>query len=235
LAFGFAVLCLVVAGIVIAVTAGGTTEQVGTQGRLVGGERAPSVPVAADGEPYPAFARLNDRNLLLPVSRRDATIIAYQAVSDTSAVALTPIGEQANANALVRFFRGIFSTPPAVRYYFLDGGAGPVTTSVLVGAAVGSQVTAPISGSVTAVKDYLLFGKYPDVQIDIRPEKTSGTTVTLLFITDPVVSIGDIVTAGKTPLGKVRECPGQLGRNLSAYTHDSGSHVYLQVTQEPVS
>jgi hypothetical protein len=96
-------------------------------------------------------------------------------------------------------------------------------------------VTAPISGSVTAVKDYMLFGKYPDVQIDIRPEKTSGTTVTLLFITDPVVSIGDIVTAGKTPLGRVRECPGQLGLNLGAYTHDSGSHVYLQVTEEPVS
>ena len=72
-------------------------------------QRSPSAPVAADGEPHPAFARLGDRNLLLPVAAHDATIIAYQAVSDERAMALTPIGEQANANALVRFFRGIFS------------------------------------------------------------------------------------------------------------------------------
>ena len=235
MALGFGVVCLIVAGIVIAFTAGGTTQQVGAQGQLVGGARAPSAPVAADGEQQPAFARLGDRNLLLPISAHDATIIAYEAVSDERAVVLTPIGEQANANALVRFFRGIFSSPPAVRYYLLDGGAGPVTTSVLVGAAAGSPVYAPISGTVTAVKDYMLFGEYPDVQVDIHPEKTSGTTVTMLFINDPVVSIGDIVTAGKTQLGVVRECPEQLGRKLATYTHDSGSHVYMQITEEPVN
>jgi len=58
----------------------------------------------------------------------------------------------------------------------------------------------------------MLYGKYPDVQIDIRPEKTSGVTVSLLFIADPVVSIGDMVQAGKTQLGKVRECPKELAR-----------------------
>jgi hypothetical protein len=235
LAIGFGILCLVVAGIIIALSVGGTTEQVGAQGQLVGGSRAPAAPVAADGEEHPAFARLGDRNMLLPVAARDATIIAYQAVSDERAVVLTPIGEQANANALVRFFRSIFSSPPAVRYYYLEGGAGPVTTSVLVGAAAGSPVTAPISGLVIAVKDYMLFGRYPDVQIDIQPEKTSGVTVSLLFIQDPSVSIGDLVTAGKTKLGYVRQCPDQLAASLAVYTHDAGAHVYMQATEEPVS
>ncbi len=231
----FACVCLVVAGIVIAVTAGGATEQVGTQKLLAGGAPSPSAAVAATGVDYPAFARLEDRNLLLPVAASDATIIAYQPVSDESAVALTPIGEQANANALVRFFRGIFASAPAVRYYKLDGTDGEPTTSVLVGAAPGSMVTAPISGVVTGVKEYLLYGKYTDVQISIRPEKTSGITVFLLFVSDPVVSIGEVVTAGKTPLGKVRECPEELGESLAVYTHDSGSHLYLQVTEEPVN
>ena len=70
---------------------------------------SPSAPVAATGEGRPAFARLGDRNLLLPVAAQDATIIAYQPVSDERAVALSPIGDQANANSVVRFFRGIFS------------------------------------------------------------------------------------------------------------------------------
>jgi hypothetical protein len=235
LALGFAAVCLVVAGIVIAVTASTATEQVGTQSGLTDGTRSSSAPVAATGAAHPAFARLGDRNLLLPVAASDVTIIAYQAVSDERAVALTPIGDQANANRLVRFFRGIFSSEPSVRYYLLDGTNGEPTTSVLVGARPGSPVTAPISGVVTAVKAYLLYGKYADVQIDIRPEKSSGTTVSLLFVSDPVVSIGEVVTAGKSTLGKVRECPEELGRTLAVYTHDSGSHLHLQVSEEPIN
>jgi hypothetical protein len=227
----FAALCMVVAGIVIAVAATGNTEKVSAQTLLA---RPSSAPVGMTGEDWPAFARLGDRNLLLPVRAGDATIIAYQPVSDPRAMALTPIGEQANANALVRFFRSILSSEPSIRYYLVDGARGEATTSVLVGASPGSPVTAPISGVVTGVKEYLLYGKFTDVQIDIRPEKSSGITVSLLFISDPVVSIGEIVTAGKTTLGKVRQCPEELGATLATYTHDSGSHVHLQVSEEPV-
>ena len=81
---------------------------------------------------------------------------------------------------------------------------------------------------------YYLFGKYEDVQIDIRPEELGGTIVTLLFINDPAVTIGERVEAGKTLLGKVRRCPEEMGKILSDYTHDSGSHVHLQVLQEPI-
>ena len=234
LAVAFGVLSLVVACVVIVAIAGGSTERVGPQAYLVNGERSPSAPVAINGEPHPAFARLDDRNLLLPVARADATIVAYQAVSDERAIEVNPIGERANANALIRFFRGIFSSEPLVRYYILDGPYGGRPTSVMVGARVGSPVTAPISGSVVAVKEYMLYGKYPDVQIDIKPEQTSGVTLSLLFIEDPVVSIGDIVTAGKTQLGKVRSCPEDLGESLSVYTKEAGAHVYMQVTEEPV-
>jgi hypothetical protein len=176
---------------------------------------------------------LGDRNLLLPVAAGDATIIAYQPVSDERAVALSPIGQKVNANAIVRFFRGIFSGEPTVRYYQLEGEGQEPTNSVLVGAAPGSPVTAPITGVVTRVKQYLLYGKYEDVQIDIRPEKMGGVTISLLFISDPSVSIGETVTAGKTQLGKVRQCPEELGACVAEYTHDSGSHVHLQVTGEP--
>jgi hypothetical protein len=235
LALGFAGACLVVAGIVIAITASGNTARVGDETLLASDARSSTAAVVAGEEERPVFARLGDRNLLLPVAAGDVTIIAYQAVSDDRAIALTPIGEQANSNALVRFFRGIFSSDPTVRYYLLKGAEGEPTTSVLVGAPPGSPVKAPISGVVTGVKEYMLYGKYTDVQIDIRPEKSSGTTISLLFISDPVVSIGEVVTAGKTQLGKVRGCPEELGETLAFYTHDSGSHVHLQVSEEPVN
>lgn len=234
LGIAFALSCLVVAAIVIAATAGGSTAQVSTDSLLSNDASSASAAVSATGEDRPAFARLGDRNLTLPVAARDATIIAYQPVSDERAVALSPIGEQANAGAIVRLFRDIFSGEPLVRYYLLEGDGGAPTSSVLVGAAAGSPVTSPVSGVVTAVKEYKLYGKYDDVRIDIRPEEMSGTTVSLMFISDPAVSIGEVVSAGKTQLGKVRECPPELGAPLARYTHDPGAHVHLKVTQEPI-
>lgn len=234
-ALGLVAACLVITGIVLATTASGTTVQIGEQSFLAGSTHTSTAPVTATGQERPVFARLDDRNLLLPVAASDVTIIAYQAVSDERAVPLTPIGDQANSNALVRFFRGIFASEPAVRYYILEGSDGEPTTSVLVGALPGSPVYAPISGMITGIKEYLLYGKYTDVRVDIRPEKSSGITISLLFIDAPTVSIGDVVTAGKTQLGKVRECPQELGQTLGTYTHDSGSHVNLQVLEEPIS
>ena len=66
------------------------------------------------------------------------------------------------------------------------------------------------------------------------PEELGGTVVTMLFIEDPAVSIGERVDAGKTYVGKVRRCPEEIGNILAVYTHDSGSHVNLQVSEEPV-
>ena len=82
-AVGFAVVCLVVAGVVIAVTADGFHRA----GELPGTcwsaatRRRPRRSRPTDAS-HPAFARLDDRNLLLPVAAGDATIIAYQPVSD---------------------------------------------------------------------------------------------------------------------------------------------------------
>ena len=224
-----------IAGIIIVIAAGGSTAQVSSQGLLVSSDPSPSAAVTATGENRPAFARLGDRNLLLPVAARDVTIIAYQPVTDDRAVQFSPIGDRANSNALVKFFRGIFAGQPSVRYYQLPGEGGGATGSILVGAAPGCPVTAPISGTVTAVKQYKLYGKYDDVQVDIRPDEMSGITISMLFVEEPAVSIGEVVTAGKTQLGKVRACPEELGKQLSVFTHDSGSHVFMQATEEPIS
>jgi hypothetical protein len=234
-AVGFAVFCLAVAGMVIVLTHGGPTAQVASQRLLVSSEPAASAAVVAPRGTYPAFARLGDRNLLLPVASEDVSIIAYEPVSDEQAVQFSPVGDRANSNALVRFFRRIFAAEPTVRYYLLPGQGSGATGSILVGAAPGTAVSAPISGTVTAVKEYKLYGKYDDVQVDIRPEEMSGITVSLLFIDQPSVSLGEVVTAGKTKLGKVRQCPEELGRQLAVFTHDSGSHLFMQATEEPIN
>lgn len=235
----FALLAIMVVAVlivVIALSVGASRNsgQLTSDQLLAGGSRSPTAPLQSSSEERPAFARFNNKNLLLPVAAADATIIAYQAVSDTRAIPLAPIGQKANANALVRLFRSIFSGEPTMRYYQLPGADNEPTTSVLIGAQPDTPVTSPVTGVVVRVRTYLLFGKYEDVQIDIRPEELGGTVVTLLFINDPAVTIGERVEAGKTLIGKVRLCPEEIGKTLAEYTHDSGSHVNLQVSEEPV-
>jgi hypothetical protein len=185
-------------------------------------------------EGHPVFARLDERNLVLPVVAGDATILAYHPLSDERAYSLSPIGSQVNSGVVSRGLERVFSGDASVRYYLLKSGGRAVaeTAAVDVGAAPGTPITAPISGRVSAVKPYLLYGKYEDVQIDIQPDGLSGVELSLLFVDEPAVTIGQTVVAGKTQLGKVRAAQGDLGQRLSEYTHDSGSHVHLQVTRD---
>jgi hypothetical protein len=232
--FGVAglVVCALIVVLLVAATSGGSSDK--SQAFNVANNQAVNAPVAATGEAHPPFARLGDRNLLLPVAAESATIIAYQPVSDERAIGLTPIGSKQNSGRLARFFRRLFSGQSSVRYYVLDGPGSNPTSSVDIGAQAGSPVTSPVSGVIAGVKAYKLYGKYDDVQIDITPEGASGVTISLLLIADPVVNIGEVLTAGKTQLGKVRVCPSELGSRLSQFTHDAGAHIHMQATQEPI-
>jgi hypothetical protein len=190
-------------------------------------------PVDPKGPTYPVFARFGDRNLVLPVSARSATIIAYHPLTDERAVALSATGTQINAGVVSRSIGRVFAGSSSVRYYVLktDGRSMADTGSVDIGAPAGTPIVSPVSGVVTGVTEYLLYGKYTDVQIDIAPEGVSDATLSILFVDAPAVTIGQTVEEGKTQLGKVREPQGDLGARIAEFTHDSGSHVHMQVTR----
>lgn len=191
-------------------------------------------PVDATGESRPNFARLGGQNLVLPVAARDATIIAYHPTADERSVAIEPLGDQVNGGVVSRSFERVFSSPAPVHFYVLsgDGRAVTQTGAVDVGAAPGTVITSPVNGEVVGVKHYKLLGKYDDVQIDIRPAKASGLTVSILFVEDAAVTIGETVVAGSTQLGKVRKPQGDLGARLAEYTRDSGGHVHIEVYKD---
>jgi hypothetical protein len=224
--------------IMIAVTAYTVTEladrstaQVAEAGLLVTEDRPPDGPVDPNGPTHPVFARLDDKNIVLPVEARDATIIAYQPLLDERGIPLSPNGARVNGGFVSRSIARVFSGDSSVKYHLLksDGRSLSNTGSVDVGAAPGTPIVAPVSGVVKGVSEYMLYGKYPDIQVDIAPDGVSDATLTLLFVDEPTVTIGQTVEAGKTQIGLVREASGDLGKRLAEYTHDSGSHVHIQV------
>jgi hypothetical protein len=208
-----------------------STAQVTDADLLVTEQRPADGPVDPNGPTHPVFARIVDKNLVLPVTARDATIIAYQPLVDERGVPLTPSGAQINGSIVSRSIARVFSGDSSIRYHVMEGDERSLssTGSVDVGAAPGTPIVAPVSGVVKGVSEYMLYGKYEDYQVDIAPDGVSDATVTLLFVEDPAVTIGQTVEAGKTQIGLVREAAGELGKRLGEYTHDSGSHVHIQV------
>lgn len=232
-----ALLLLVVGAFSTVALAGHITRQVPNSELLVADASDGTGPVGVTGDARPFFARLRGQNLVLPVPSKDATIIAYQPAGDERAIPLDPVGRQVNGSVVSRSIQRVLARKASVQYYVLKGTGRVVapTGAVDVGAAPGTVITSPVSGEVTGVKKYRLLGKYDDIQIDIRPAKVSGVTVTLLFVAEPAVTIGQEVVAGTTQLGKVRGSLGDLGARLAEYTHDTGSHVHVQVTQDPTA
>lgn len=105
-------------------------------------------------------------------------------------------------------------------------------TSIDVGASAGAVVYAPVDGVVTLVKDYMLYGYVPDIEIHIQPAGHPELDLVLLHQYDPMVKAGDSVLAGITPISHVRNLSRDLtGIQLADYTlgDDPGNHSHVQI------
>ena len=130
------------------------------------------------GPPQPQIIAMQDTlRIQLPVNQSRVTAIGYHA-SGTDALPLEPVGTQANAGLAERIFRKLFgSSGSDIRYFVLEGGVGPATGGLDVGAPVETDVYAPVGGSVIAITDNIVDGKAYGVRIDIQPSGNPGVVV----------------------------------------------------------
>ena len=110
------------------------------------------------GPPQPqVIAFQGALRLFLPISESRVTAVGYQAVGD-GALALEPVGTQANAGVFTRLLRRLFgqdqrrvsATTSSV------GKALPATAGLDVGAPAGTDVYAPVDGTVIAISDRII-------------------------------------------------------------------------------
>jgi murein DD-endopeptidase MepM/ murein hydrolase activator NlpD len=158
------------------------------------------------------------------------TAIGYHSTG-SEALELEPVGTQANAGVVERLFRKLFGqSGSGLRYYLLDGGVGPRTGGLDVGAPVDTDVYAPVDGSVIAVSDYVINGQAYGVRIDVQPSGNPGVVVSLTNLrADPALTVGSTVSAGRTKIGRVIDLSPVERAGLARYTQDSGQHVHLEV------
>jgi hypothetical protein len=192
---------------------------------------APANRLLPAGPPRPQVVAMQDSlRIQLPVNQSRVTAIGYHAAG-TSALALEPVGTQANAGLAARLLRKLFgSNGSSLRFYLLDGGVGPQTGGLDVGAPVDTDVYTPVDGSVLAITDQVINGRAYGVRIDVQPSGNPGVVVSLTNLRpDPALTVGSTVRAGRTKVGRIIDLSGVERAGLARYTQDKGQHVHLEV------
>lgn len=192
---------------------------------------APADRLLPAGPPHAQIVALQDTlRIQMPINQNRVTAIGYHA-SGADALALEPLGNQANAGVFGRLLRWLFGeSGSGIRFYLIDGGAGSQTGGLDIGAPVSTDVYAPVAGSVLAISDQVVNGRAYGVRIDIQPSGNPGVVVTLTNLKpDPALTVGSTVSAGRTKIGRVIDLSSVEQAALARYTQDKGQHVHLEV------
>jgi hypothetical protein len=197
------------------------------------------VPVAAPvvtghilaGPPHPTtLARADDVTLQLPIARARVVAIGYFAIGDSRGLNLTPVGRQANVSFFSRVLRKFFDTDTASRLHYFLIDAERSTNAVSVGAAVGTDVYATISGTVVAISENTIDDTAQGSIVEIQPLGDAQTVVTMSDIdVDDDLAVGKTVSAGVTLIGYVRSMSQVHEQPMSPYTHGPADDVQIQV------
>ena len=188
----------------------------------------PSSRLLPVGPPTPLTVALhNGLRIQLPVAQTRVTAIGYHS-SDGGVLPLTPLGHQGNEGALSRLAHKIFGGGHGgFVYYQLSGGE---TAALDVGATQGTDVYAPVDGTIVGISDYVLNGKAYGSRIDIQPSSAPSLVVSLTHLTpDPALTVGSALAASTTKVGRVVDLSGVERQALAKYTQDAGNHVSIEL------
>jgi hypothetical protein len=187
----------------------------------------PSSRLLPVGPPTPLTVALhNGLRIQLPVAQNRVTAIGYHSSGD-GALPLSPLGRQGNEGALSRLAHKIFGGGGGgFVYYQLSGGE----TNVLnVGAVPGTDVYAPVDGTIVGISDYILNGRPYGVRLDIQPSAAPSLVVSLTHLSpDPALTVGSMIATSTTKIGRVLDLSSVEKQALAKFTQDAGNHVALE-------
>jgi hypothetical protein len=163
----------------------------------------------------------------MPLAQGQYTAIGFHSATDGS-LPLAPVGRQGNAGLLQRVFHKIFGGGGGNPvWYSLDGGS---PTALDVGGSPGTNVYAPVDGSVVGITPYVVAGHVFGSRIDIQPQSAPSLVVSLTQVrADPSLTVGSNVVSGATRIGTIVNLAKVERQTLARYTNDAGNHVTVEL------
>ena len=199
-----------------------TTTVAGVPARPAGVDQVSRSAARSDAT---TFAQVDGLALALP--HRSPLAVAFHEASRAEALELAPVGRLlANDNA-TRFTPPPDTAGPKYRVLSSRGRARPATSAVDIAVPLGDAVSAPVTGTVTAVTEYPLYGRVRDWRVEITPEGREDLTVVLIHLLRPAVRVGDAVTAGNSKLGVARLLP--FDSHVDYVLNDKQPHTHIEV------
>jgi hypothetical protein len=99
-----------------------------------------------------------------------------------------------------------------------------------VGAPAGTDVYAPVDGTIVAIQGYVVDGRPYGNVIDVEPAGSPNVVVQLSHVrVDPSLAVGAPLAAGSSKVGDVLDFSGVERQALAGHTQDAGNHVTMSV------
>lgn len=173
-----------------------------------------------------AFASIEGLALRLPSPQ--TLLVAFHEASRPDALELAPMGRmQDNANT-TKFRPGADVAGPDYVVMSSRGRPHPATSAVDLLLHDGDPVRSPVDGTVTEVRPYHLYGRHPDVRIEIAPATRPDLRVVLIHVTEVEVAVGERVGAGTALAGGANRFP--FSSHVDRYLEPARwPHVHLEV------
>lgn len=185
----------------------------------------------ADEQPVltPVLGRVG--SLLVHVPAQEAVLISYHEAAYAEASPIAPLGMlRANENPTRHLSHE--DHPDGIEFHVQvsRGRANGPTSAVDVVLPPGVEVRAPVSGTITEVRPYQLYGAHDDVRIELQPDGAADHAVVLIHVQDVVVRPGDRVEIGDVLAGGARTFPFAAVVDRQTEPERYG-HVHMEVKQ----
>ncbi len=169
------------------------------------------------------------QGLAVHVVSPDAMVVGYHEASLPGALAMTPVGHGLSNDNTTRI-----TLPPdhdgGTDYHVMSsrGRVLPPTSAVDMVLHDDDPVLAPVTGEVTEVRPYALYGQYPDTRIEIRPDDAPDLRVVLIHVDGVQVAAGDRLEVGRTVLATTAN-RFPFSSHVDRYLNERWPHVHLEV------
>jgi hypothetical protein len=178
----------------------------------------------------PRFATFGGLDLYLP--SETPVVVGFHEAATDEALTMEPVGETKSNDNTTKFEPGGDEDGAPYRVLASRGRAHAATSAVDVVMRDDDPVHSPVSGTVTDVRPYVLYGGHRDVRLEIAPADAPELRIVMIHIDDVEVAAGDDVVAGETVLaGTARPFP--FGSQIDRFTEpDRWPHVHIEVKHE---
>lgn len=168
------------------------------------------------------------RSVELHLLSADVRCVCYHEASYRDAMALEPMGRMLRDYNITKFPQDEPRTEGPDYIIMSSRGRGtPATSAVDLVMPRHTQVFAPVTGVVTKVRRYQLYGRHIDIGVEIRPDSDHGVRVSMIHLDERQVREGDRVTQGVSPIGVPRSFP--FGDQTDLYIPGGHPHVHVEI------